>query len=214
MSVLYRLAVIAVLAAILAVCAQVPLHAQSLITATNLSHGTMYSDQVARQAGDLITIRVSENTQVAEQKSTSTSNETNKRMRVRAIPESPRVEGAVGQSTVGTLPLLSLDSEREFDGEGAYNQRGQMSAMITGRVIDVLDNGNLVVEGRRTLTFGDNVKTIRITGICRSADLNSDNMVESERLHNLQVAIEGEGPLNRAQQQGWLSRMLNVVWPF
>ncbi|TVR11104.1 MAG: flagellar basal body L-ring protein FlgH [Planctomycetota bacterium] len=194
--------------------AQLPLKAQSLITATNLSHGTMYSDQVARQAGDLITIRISENTQVAEQKNTSTSTDNSKRLRVRAIPESPRIEASEGQSTVGTLPLLSLDSEREFDGEGSYNQRGQMSAMITGRVIDVLDNGNLVVEGRRTLTFGDNVKTIRITGICRSSDLNSENMVNSERLHNLQVAIEGEGPLNKAQQQGWLSRLLGVVWPF
>ena len=85
--------------------------------------------------------------------------------------------------------------------------------MITGRVIDVLDNGNLVIQGRRTLTFGENIKVIRITGVVRTADLNSDNLVMSERIHNMQVAIEGEGPINRSQKEGFLGRLFDILWP-
>ncbi|TVR43655.1 MAG: flagellar basal body L-ring protein FlgH [Planctomycetota bacterium] len=190
-----------------------PLAAESLVTATNLSHGTMYSDQVARQAGDLLTIRVNENTQVAESQKTDTSREMALSGRIRALPNSTLVEGAPGAPTKGTLPVFGAESAKEFTGEGSYDQRGRMSAMITGRVIDVLDNGNLVIEGRRTLTFGANLKTIRITGVVRTADITSGNLVESERIHNLQVAIEGEGPLNRSQQQGLLSRLLDYIWP-
>lgn len=198
---------------LISLAAALPLAAESLVTATNLSHGTMYSDQVARQAGDLITIRINENTQVAESQATETSRENSLRANVRALPESARTAATAGQSTVGTLPIFQVDSDKEFNGEGSFNQRGRMAAMITGRVVDVLDNGNLVVEGRRTLTFGDNTKTIRITGICRAADLNSDNLIESERLHNLQVAIEGEGPIARSQQEGLLGRLFDILWP-
>ena len=187
--------------------------AQSLVTAKNLSNGTMYSDQVARQSGDLITIQVNESTTVAESQTTDTSRETDISAAITAIPNNARVSGAAGTSTVGTLPVMSGNSEKTFTGEGTYDQSNAMSTMITGRVIDVLDNGNLVIEGRRTLVFGENTKTIRITGVVRTADLNSDNLVMSERIHNMQVAIEGEGPINRSQQEGILGRILDFVWP-
>jgi flagellar L-ring protein precursor FlgH len=190
-----------------------PLSAQSLVTAKNLSNGTMYSDQVARQAGDLITIQVNESTTVAESQTTDTSRQMDISAAITAIPNNARVAGASGSSTVGKLPVMSGNSSKTFTGEGSYDQQNRMSTMITGRVIDVLDNGNLVIEGRRTLVFGENSKTIRITGIVRTADLNSDNFVMSERIHNMQVAIEGEGPINRSQQEGLLGRLFDFIWP-
>jgi flagellar L-ring protein precursor FlgH len=86
--------------------------------------------------------------------------------------------------------------------------------VITGRVTDVLDNGNLVIEGRRTMRVNADSKTIVVSGVIRTADIRSDNTIPSEKLHNFQVAIEGEGPLSRAQQEGWLARLFDVVWPF
>jgi flagellar L-ring protein precursor FlgH len=88
-----------------------------------------------------------------------------------------------------------------------------VSATITGRVVDVLDNGNLVVEGRRNIVLGDNTKTILITGIARAGDIDAGNAVRSERLHNFSVAIEGEGPLSRAEREGILSRLIDILWP-
>jgi flagellar L-ring protein precursor FlgH len=78
----------------------------------------------------------------------------------------------------------------------------------------VLENGNLVIEGRRIVRVNEDSKTIVVTGVIRTADVRSDNTVLSEKLHNFQVAIEGEGPLSRSQQEGWLGRLFDVVWPF
>ena len=36
----------------------------------------------------------------------------------------------------------------------------------------------------------------------------------SEKLHDFQVSIEGDGPLTRSQQEGWLGRLIDVLWPF
>jgi len=57
-------------------------------------------------------------------------------------------------------------------------------------------------------------KTILITGIIRTADVQANNTVLSEKLHNFQVSIEGEGPLTRANHEGWLGEILDILWPF
>ena len=88
------------------------LSAQSLVTATNLSNGTMYSDQVARQTGDLITIQVNENTQVVESQTTHTSRETDISAAITAIPNTTKIQGAEGSSTSGTPPIVRVIQQR------------------------------------------------------------------------------------------------------
>lgn len=191
-----------------------PLAAASLWQAETLADGNLYSDQVARKPGDLITILVKETTSVTDDQKTSTSRENDIDAQVKMLPETSRVPSVQGSSTIGALPGVTLASSKEFEGAGKYTAKGEMRAVITGRVTDVLDNGNLVVEGRRTVRVNNDSKTIVVSGVIRTADVRSDNTVASEKLHNFQVAIEGEGPLSRAQQEGWLARLFDVVWPF
>ncbi len=189
------------------------LPAASLFHAETLQEGTLYNDQVARGIGDLITIRVSETTAVNETARTTRSRESSADAGVRMLPGSNRLPPAVGSGASDRLPGLAYEAEKEFSGEGTMEQRGSFSTTVTGRVIDVLDNGNLVVQARRSIRVGRDVKTILLTGVCRTADINADNIIMSEKLHGFQVSLEGHGPLTRSQQQGWLSRLLDVIWP-
>lgn len=190
------------------------LSAASLWQAETLADGNLYSDQVARKPGDLITILVKETTSVTDDQKTSTKRENDLDAQVRMVPGTSALPSQTGTSTIGALPGISATSKKEFDGEGKYTAKGEVRAVITGRVTDVLDNGNLVIEGRRTVRVNADAKTIVVSGVIRTADIVADNTVASEKLHNFQVAIEGEGPLSRAQQEGWLARLFDVVWPF
>ena len=188
------------------------LSAESLWTSETLSDGTLYTDQVARRRGDLITIMVQETTAISETQKTETK-------RSLCGDASGSVAGGISGTpavtgSATTLPTLALDSSKNFKGEGKVEQAGSVKATVTGRVMDVLDNGNLVVEGRRAVKVNDDTKTILITGIIRTADIRSDNTVLSEKLHNFQVAIEGDGPLARSQGPGFFGKVLDVVWPF
>ena len=107
-----------------------------------------------------------------------------------------------------------MNSEKDFKGEGKYEAEGEVKATITGRVIDVLDNGNLLIEGRRLVKVNQDTKTILITGIIRTADIQANNTVFSEKLHNFQVSIVGEGPLTRSGSEGFLGQILDILWPF
>lgn len=191
-----------------------PLAAASLWQAETLADGTLYSDQVARKKGDLITILVKETTSVSETHKTETKRDNTLSTGISLVPGSNEIPAAVGSATSGKLPAFKADSAKDFKGEGKYEAAGEVKAVITGRVIDVLDNGNLLIEGRRSVKVNLDTKTILITGIIRTADIKADNTVISEKLHDFQVSIVGEGPLSRSQAEGWLGRIIDVLWPF
>jgi flagellar L-ring protein precursor FlgH len=179
-----------------------------------MSDGSLFSDQVARRSGDLITILVQENTSISEKNKTTAKRDNKLQASINLLPGASETPAAVGSSAVGKLPALDANSAKEFSGQGDYENTGAVKATITGRVLDVLDNGNLLIEGRRAVRVNEDTKTILITGIIRTADIRSDNTVLSEKLHNFQVSIVGEGPLTRAQSQGILGTIADVLWPF
>ena len=53
-----------------------------------------------------------------------------------------------------------------------------------------------------------------ILELIRTADIQANNTVLSEKLHNFQVSIVGEGPLNRSSREGFLGEILDILWPF
>lgn len=190
------------------------LPAASLFTAETMADGTLYSDSVARRQGDLITILVQESTSVSEKNKTTAKRDNTLSASVKMLPGVSQLPAVQGASTVDTLPAIAAESSKNFKGQGDYEATGEVKATITGRVLDVLDNGNLLIEGRRAVRVNDDTKTILITGIIRTADIRSDNTVLSEKLHNFQVSIVGEGPLTRAQSQGILGTIADILWPF
>jgi len=200
--------------ALLLLVAVLPLAAASLFTSETMADGTLYSDQVARRSGDLITILVQENTSISEKNKTTAKRDNTLQASVNLVPGSNEVPATVGQSSNGRLPAVDATSKKEFTGQGDYENTGAVKATITARVLDVLDNGNLLIEGRRAVRVNEDTKTILITGVIRTADIRSDNTVLSEKLHNFQVSIVGEGPLTRAQSQGILGTIADILWPF
>ena len=196
-----------------AACA-VPAPAESLWKAETLADGTLYSDQVARKKGDLITILVKETTSVTDTNKTETQRQNDISAAVSLVPGSNETPAISGLPTSGKLPALAGTSNKHFQGTGNYTAQAEVIATITGRVLDVLDNGNLLIEGRRSVKVNLDTKTILITGIIRTADIKADNTVPSEKLHDFQVAIEGDGPLSRSQSEGWLGLLLDKIWPF
>ena len=125
------------------------------------------------------------------------------------IPQSlnanPNMGGkiAVGGSSVSTLK-----------GEGDTSRGGKLQARLTARVVKVLDNGNLLIEGRRQLTLNAEDQFIVITGVIRSEDIMADNWVLSSNMADARIVYTGSGILADKQHPGWMTRVLDWGWPF
>ena len=169
----------------------------------------LFEDRKAGRVGDILTIRLVEQTRASKGQSTSTSKENS------ATLTNPTVFGR--PVTNGGVPILegSLEGERAFDGAGSSSQSNSLTGDITVTVTQRLPNGNLVVEGEKWLTINQGKEFIRVRGVVRPQDVRTDNSVLSTRIANAQIAYTGRGPLDDANRMGLLARFFNSpIYPF
>jgi len=170
----------------------------------------LISNKTARKVGDIVTILITETTDVANEESTGLNRATNLNYKLNVFDLKP--------DTFSVLPRVDADSTDGFTGSASYNKSGSFSARISAVVMDRLPNGNLVISGRREIHVDDETKLIEFTGIVRRYDIEQDNTVKSELVANAEVTYRGHGPLTRTTNRyglgGWLHRFWGWLWPF
>lgn len=112
------------------------------------------------------------------------------------------------------LPKLDVRVSKEFEGEGDYKRVDDLSARISAEVIDILPNGNLVLEARTFIRTDEETGSMRLTGICRPEDVNAANTVLSSQIHDLRVEKLHEGELKKTNEKGILSKILDTIFAF
>lgn len=188
-----------------------PLPAQSM----PISEGSLYSPQMsvnwytdlkARNVGDIVTINIVESAKASKNASTKTSR-----------------NSEFGASWSGVLSKLSgnwfgdehkASFDNEFEGKGETTRSSQLNAYITAQVIQVLPNGNLVIQGSREVRVNNENQYINIQGIVRPEDISANNIVLSTFIAEARIELTGQGVIADKQRAGWFTRILDWIWPF
>jgi len=66
-----------------------------------------------------------------------------------------------------------------------------MSARVTAEVKEIRPNGNLVIEGSRSVLINDDEDRISVRGVLRPEDIAADNTVLSTYLSEAQISYTG-----------------------
>ena len=178
-----------------------------------------FQDIRARRVGDILTIKLSENTNAKKKAKTSLDKSTNTDI------TNPTILGSVPQfNSVGIIPLASrtdnnlafnLQSSNQFDGEGDSEQSNELQGDITVTVVEVLTNGYLVVRGEKRIGINQGNEYIRLSGIIRPVDIDANNEVPSTKLGDPTIVYVGDGAIADANSIGWLARFfVSAVFPF
>lgn len=173
--------------------------------------GYLFVDNRARRVGDLLTVVVREVT------GASTSEE---RKLDKGHTDSGKFNFAGKTSSNGASREAAADfsanqsSDRSFNGKSEYENDRKFLDQMTVTVVDVLPNGNLVIEGYRKRVVSNETRLLRISGVVRANDVDLKNSIESRLIANFNVAYEGNGVESRFTNQGWLGRVGNKVWPW
>ncbi len=165
----------------------------------------LFEDLKAGRIGDILTVRLVERTNASKNSQTSTAKTT------AATLGNPEVLGR--PVTRGGIPLFSggLEGETTFDGQGASSQSNSLDGDITVTVVDRTPNGNLVIQGEKWLTINQGREFIRVTGVIRPNDIETDNSVRSTRIANAQIAYSAKGALADANRMGLIARFFNSI---
>ncbi len=179
----------------------------------------LYEDIKARRIGDILTVHLQENTDASKSTSTTADREST------TTVTNPTILGASPEFNVpGFVPLTStrnlnletnLSSSSEFEGSGASSQKNQLTGDITVTVVEVLPNGNLIVRGEKRLTINNGNEYIRLSGIVRPIDIQTDNSVMSTQIADATIMYTGDGQVAEVNIMGWLARFfISAIIPF
>lgn len=168
----------------------------------------MFADKRASGIGDILTIVVQESSSANKNDATQTE----KKSSWTAAISSFLFPGFLQYK--GTTPAVNYNSDLKHDGSGAINNSQSIVAQVAVKVIDVLPNSNLVIEGKRDTSFGGEHQTIILHGIVRAEDVTAGNKVLSYNVADATISIVGEGTVTDSTKKGWFTRIVDKVNPF
>ena len=77
-----------------------------------------------------------------------------------------------------------------------------------------MPNGNLAIWGSRQVQVNNENQYIHIQGVIRPEDISANNVVLSTFVADAKIELSGQGVVSDKQRTGWLTRILDYVWPF
>lgn len=164
---------------------------------------SFYSDHKARQPGDLLTVLVMEFTEAENRAQTETQSE-----------DAASGELSQGTGFLGFIPEASVGGSinNSFSGSGSNSRTGSLKGKITVTIDSIMPGGSYWVSGKRIIDVNSEKQIMKLEGIVRPRDIQSDNTVYSYLVADARITYEGKGVVAAGNKPGLLRRILNWVF--
>ncbi len=160
------------------------------------------SDRLPLRVGDLLTVVVDEQTSARERVSQVGQGDRSLRADLNA--------GVGEDARIG--PTKSFGSVLRSDSRdvGEANRQGDLSGVLTVRVVALAPDGTAQVEGGKKVMVDGRPQEILVKGVVRPQDVSASNCVLSSRIANAEITYKGKklGP-----HTSFIGRFLAMLWP-
>ena len=176
----------------------------------------IYSDPLAHNIGDTITIIVDLSNTVTKDQDTKTAKTASVNDQINSLlyPPDGTNHGYSFYTYHGAVPQMNWSANQSFAGGDSVANTEADSTTIQARVVEVESNGVMRVAAVRLSKAGDEDTRMVLTGLIRPEDLNTDNSIASSRVADLQIVQKGKGALSESQKKGWLTKLYEFLSPF
>lgn len=167
----------------------------------------MASDHVARKVNDTIVIQIMDETIAEATGAVTTQRDYAANSAIGALP---------GKLNVGGVnPMLDITSKDALKGSGQATSHSRLRSNLAGRVVAVLPGGSMVIQASKIVVMNNEKQTVTLRGITRAADVSSENTVQSTRLSDLDIQVNGKGIISDSTRRPyWLLRLLTKFLTF
>tara|TARA_Y100000758_G_scaffold301223_1_gene266708 strand:- start:819 stop:1466 length:648 start_codon:yes stop_codon:yes gene_type:complete len=176
------------------------------------------TDKTASLVGDLLTVVVFEKSVINKSAKSETKKESADDAKIESFLFGTAAGSADGSSQLlkhkGAYPAMKFSLSNSFKGEGSVANSDDISATFTVRVIDVLPNGNLIIEGMRRTAYTGEIQDIILRGAVRKIDITGQNKVNSNQVADLSLRYINTGEITDGQRKGWFKKFWDSVSPF
>lgn len=203
--------------------------AVSLWKGESMVSSSLFSDHKARNINDAVMVLIIEQSSASRTAKTTTGRSTTVDGKIESWFSidgiSNIIKGLFGSSkgerdtqvdkaNTSNLPEWKLSAAHDFEGSGTTVRSDIFTAKITCKVTDVLENGNLIIEGNQKVTVNEETQILLLKGKVRPRDIKADNTVYSYNIFDAEISYLGDGPIGAKQKRGLFELIGDIVWPF
>lgn len=187
-----------------------------------------FKDQRASKVGDIITVSVQieqkQSISVTPKIQKSTSNEVvvdnalGLEHKAQGIlpKEQPTSQGSLTDVVAGAVQpnWLKYSAKPSLSASGSYKMNDSINFKLAATVIQILANGNMVIQGRSEVKLSNEVREVEIKGIIRREDIGSSNTIKSDKIAEMRIGYGGRGDLTDLNEIPWGQQIAGKVLPF
>lgn len=166
----------------------------------------LFSTIRAKNIGDIVTITVSETTETSDDisfSSADTSSTTDKFSQLwnNILPFKPIPSN-----------LSNYGGTSTADKKASSSRKVVLKDNIVAQVVQILPNGNVVVQGKKTTVNAKEKVQFVISGIIDPRFIDYKGNVNSNQVANLQIAVVGNGSISRSNADSLVNRFIRNLF--
>ena len=154
------------------------------------------SDDKANGPGDIVIVLIQESAQASSRLQNNSSRNT-------------EFGGSFAAGGIDEGANLSLGGS--YAGRGEVVRSEQFLASMSAQIVEILPNGDLLIEGRQLMLINGEETTIGVRGRIRPQDISPENAISSFRIADAQINYDGKGFVSRSAKPGLINRILSFL---
>lgn len=174
---------------------------------------TATQDNRSQRLGDIVVVNITESANATNSAATNTSSDRSTQAGISNLLSLVE-KWAAARPDINKDALVTALYKSAYNGQGQTNRNDSLSATIPCQVKKVMPNGDLFIEGVKTIQVNREETHLYLSGVVRPYDIDMSNAVSSQRVLDARIAFSGRGVVSDKQGPGFLQRVLDRLWPF
>jgi len=189
-------------------------HPQELNSLWRMGSRSFFRDPRAQKVGDILTVDIDIGDKAKIANSTSRSlNSSEHSDLTNFLGLESRLKGFLPDA-VDPTNLVNLGSDGKTGGTGSVDRSESINLTVAAVVVQVLPNGNLVIQGQQEVRVNNEVRELQISGIVRPEDISNVNTIHHTQIAEARISYGGRGQITDVQQPRWGQQFFDLIWPW
>ena len=110
-------------------------------------------------------------------------------------------------------PKIASQYDSQYRAESDMESRDRMTFQLAVEVVDIRPNGNLVIQGQRTVYNNAERWLLQLDGEVNRSDIDDSKTVTDDKIINLEIRKSESGQVRDGYRRGWFQRFLDRYQP-
>jgi flagellar basal body L-ring protein FlgH len=111
------------------------------------------------------------------------------------------------------LPEIGGELDHKTQNKGNLTHAEAIEFVIACEIVDILDNGNLYIDGTTKTQIGEEGKVMYVGGFVRPDDISADHSISADKVLHFKFTDVPSGQIYDTQRRPWGTKIIEQLKP-